>query len=189
MTSSDLDPIGENSRGSRWDEGSHSGRLRVDVGASSRGDRGYFAPGAGRHEWFKDDDVGPEMVLVPAGWFIMGVPQHELQAEDELERCSLLRESPQHQVAIPRPFAVGRHAITRGQFAAFVDEPDSRSKRARPSGRLPLHAITGTMTPTGPGAGRGFCKMIATLSFASAGTMQRHTSPGYASEPANIIGC
>ena len=29
-------------------------------------------------------------------------------------------ESPQHEVTIPKPFAIGRCAVTRGQFAAFV---------------------------------------------------------------------
>jgi formylglycine-generating enzyme required for sulfatase activity len=31
------------------------------------------------------------------------------------------QERPQHRVAIPEPFGVAKHAVTRGQFAAFVE--------------------------------------------------------------------
>src|SRR5262245_24236758 len=47
-----------------------SGSLKPPPGAS-RGDAeghptdGWFKPGAGKTEWFKDLDVGPEMVVVP----------------------------------------------------------------------------------------------------------------------------
>jgi formylglycine-generating enzyme required for sulfatase activity len=37
------------------------------------------------------------------------------------ERALVDREKPQHRVAIPEPFAVGKHPVTRGQFAAFID--------------------------------------------------------------------
>jgi formylglycine-generating enzyme required for sulfatase activity len=52
------------------------------------------------------------MVVAPAGSFLMGSPD----GEPERESC----ESPQHEVTITRPFAVSRHAISRGQFAAFI---------------------------------------------------------------------
>jgi formylglycine-generating enzyme required for sulfatase activity len=55
---------------------------------------------------------GPEMVVVPSGRFLMGSP------EDEVGRFD--HEGPQHEVTIPRAFAIGRCAVTRGQFAAFV---------------------------------------------------------------------
>jgi hypothetical protein len=67
-------------------------------------------PGSG--EWFCDIDGGPEMVAVPAGKFMMGSPETELGRYDS--------EGPQHEVTVAHPFAVGRHAVTRGQFAAFV---------------------------------------------------------------------
>jgi formylglycine-generating enzyme required for sulfatase activity len=52
------------------------------------------------------------MVVVPAGSFIMGSPDDEPQWEGD--------ESPRHEVTIAQPFAVARHAVTRGQFDAFV---------------------------------------------------------------------
>jgi formylglycine-generating enzyme required for sulfatase activity len=65
---------------------------------------------------FQDFEGGPEMVVVPAGSFMMGSP------EDEPERESWRKgaESPQHRVTIQKPFAVGRFTVTRGQFAVFV---------------------------------------------------------------------
>jgi formylglycine-generating enzyme required for sulfatase activity len=70
-------------------------------------------PGAGKTDWFKDSPNGPEMVVVPAGQFTMGSPDEEPghidKDEDELV------------VTIEKPFAVGRFAVTRGEFAAFMD--------------------------------------------------------------------
>ena len=54
-----------------------------------------------------------DMVIVPAGSFMMGSPA------DEVGRYS--REGPQHQVTISQSFAVGKYEVTRGQFKAFVD--------------------------------------------------------------------
>jgi formylglycine-generating enzyme required for sulfatase activity len=61
---------------------------------------------------FSDVPGGPEMVVVPAGNFMMGSP------DDEPGRS--FNEGPRHKVTCARPFAVGRHAVTRGQFASFV---------------------------------------------------------------------
>ena len=53
------------------------------------------------------------MVVVPAGSFTMGSPPAE-EVAIEREREDEVR------VAIAEPFAVGRFAVTRGEFAAFV---------------------------------------------------------------------
>ena len=60
----------------------------------------------------KDCPECPEMVVVPAGSFIMGSPASEIG-----RRYS---EGPQRRVAIRRPFAVGKYEVTRAQFARFV---------------------------------------------------------------------
>jgi formylglycine-generating enzyme required for sulfatase activity len=65
------------------------------------------------------DAPGPEMVLIPAGSFVMGVPPEETKREgapasyDDDAR-------PQHTVTIARPFYLGKHPVTRGAFAAFA---------------------------------------------------------------------
>lgn len=92
-------------------------RIRIETefasGVEANADGCWFKPGNGKRQWFKDCHGGPEMVVVPAGEFTMGSP------ETEPERGA--SEGPAHTVAIARPFAVGRFAITRGQFAAFVE--------------------------------------------------------------------
>src|SRR2546423_8695698 len=51
------------------------------------------------------------MVVVPAGSYTMGAPPDEEVATGREDQV---------RVAIAKPFAVGRFAVTRGEFAAFV---------------------------------------------------------------------
>jgi formylglycine-generating enzyme required for sulfatase activity len=79
---------------------------------------------------FKECAVCPEMVVVPAGEFMMGWPETERRYSDN--------EGPQHKVVISRPFAVARFELTFGEWDACVadgdcprDIPESGSRRAR----------------------------------------------------------
>ena len=54
----------------------------------------------------------PEMVVIPAGKFVMGSPETEAERRDN--------EGPQREVSLTRPFALGRYTVTRVQFASFV---------------------------------------------------------------------
>jgi formylglycine-generating enzyme required for sulfatase activity len=65
-----------------------------------------FAAGAR----FRDFAVAPQMIVVPAGEFMMGSPEGD--GDDD--------EHPQHKVTIKNAFAVGVTPVTRGEFAAFV---------------------------------------------------------------------
>jgi formylglycine-generating enzyme required for sulfatase activity len=60
---------------------------------------------------FRDCPDCPEMVVAPAGSFMMGSPANEQGRDDT--------EGPQRRVNI-RQFAVGKFDVTRGQWAAFV---------------------------------------------------------------------
>src|SRR5262249_4493125 len=56
----------------------------------------------------------PAMLVVPIGKFMMGLP--------EAEAKTLFTMSPQHPVAIPKPFALGRFTITFAEWdACFAD--------------------------------------------------------------------
>jgi len=88
------------------------GRIFVEAAIAHNANGNWFLPGAGHAEWFKDHEAGPEMVVVPSGSFMMGSQRNEPEREST--------ESPQHRVTIAQPFAVARHAVTCGQFAAFV---------------------------------------------------------------------
>ena len=70
---------------------------------------------------FRDCPECPEMVVVPAGRFVMGVAQGEEEAED-LEEKMRGRSAPRRNVQIAQPFALGRLEVTRGQFAVFARE-------------------------------------------------------------------
>ena len=58
----------------------------------------------------------PEMVVVPAGQFIMGSPPSETGRE--------ANEGPPHLVNIAKPFAVGKYEVTFREWAAGVAERD-----------------------------------------------------------------
>src|SRR5262249_50125561 len=77
-----------------------------------------LAPGAERElqpkDTFKECDTCPEMIVVPAGSFVMGSPESEVERESD--------ESPQHRVTFAKQFAVGKFSVTFDQFAAFVEE-------------------------------------------------------------------
>lgn len=60
---------------------------------------------------FRDCDVCPVMVEVPAGEFIMGAEGGEEGRPD----------GPPHEVGIKRAFAIGQFEVTNREFAAFVD--------------------------------------------------------------------
>jgi formylglycine-generating enzyme required for sulfatase activity len=67
-------------------------------------------------DMFKECDECPEMVVLPAGSYLMGIAvDRNGWSEDDAH-------IPQHRVTIPKSFAVGRFEITVDQFAAFVTE-------------------------------------------------------------------
>ena len=89
------------------------------------------ATGAGRV--FRDCPTCPEMVVVPAGEFMMGSP--------ESERGRNKDEGPQHKVTISKPFAVGKFEVTFAQWDACVAESGCTHKPGDESwgrGRRPV---------------------------------------------------
>ena len=77
--------------------------ILVSVAMSST--RPCMKPGSG--ERFRDCPECPEMVITPSGSFMMG-------SESEPN------EAPQHKVTIAKPFAVGKFAISVGEYSACV---------------------------------------------------------------------
>src|SRR5262249_46078102 len=60
------------------------------------------------------NSIGMKLVPIPPGKFMMG------SADKETGRDA--HEGPQHEVAITKPFYMGAHEVTVGQFKAFVTE-------------------------------------------------------------------
>ncbi len=56
--------------------------------------------------------IGMKLMLVPAGEFQVGAPETDADAEEH--------EKPRHTVRITKPFFLGKHEVTLGQFRAFV---------------------------------------------------------------------
>jgi formylglycine-generating enzyme required for sulfatase activity len=65
---------------------------------------------------FRDCADCPEMVVVPAGRFMIGAAEQEKSTLDWAQPM----ERPVHEVRIGKPFAVGLFAITRDEFEEFV---------------------------------------------------------------------
>jgi formylglycine-generating enzyme required for sulfatase activity len=65
--------------------------------------------------------LGMKLKLVPRGTFRMGSP--------ETDRDAVGGEKPQHEVEITRPFYMGMHTVTVGQFRAFVEDTRFKGKK------------------------------------------------------------
>lgn len=79
----------------------------------------------------KDCPTCPDMMLLPAGTFIMGAPASDRERGPE--------EGPAHRVDV-RPFAIGRYPVTQEQWLACVAE---RACRPLPAGEVhPRRPVT-----------------------------------------------
>lgn len=79
------------------------------------------ASAQGGAERIQDCKNCPEMITLPGGNFIMGAPPGEEEREGmpaDLRR----RSQPQRRIGIAPGLAMARTTVTRGQFAAFVEE-------------------------------------------------------------------
>jgi formylglycine-generating enzyme required for sulfatase activity len=85
-----------------------SGSAAVDVSVPTIAQTGAVAG---------DGPNVPEMVLIPAGSFVMGVPEEESRRE----KCDDTYVLPLHTVTITRPLRLGKYPVTRGEYAALVD--------------------------------------------------------------------
>lgn len=74
-----------------------------------------------------ENGLGMRFVLIPAGEFMMGSEEsvEELErAFPQYERRRFLElgdEAPRHRVRITKPFYMGRHEVTVGQFRRFLE--------------------------------------------------------------------
>ncbi|UVM09155.1 dihydropyoverdine dehydrogenase [Pseudomonas protegens] len=63
---------------------------------------------------FKDCKNCPEMVVLPAGSFVMGTPEDEVGREPD--------EGPQHSVTFKNAFAMSRFHVTAAELDAYIRE-------------------------------------------------------------------
>ena len=72
---------------------------------------GGAVPGRVFRDRLKEGREGPEMVVIPAGAFVMGSPETEPERDKD--------EGPQHLVVFSQPFALGRYAVTFEEYDPF----------------------------------------------------------------------
>ncbi len=84
--------------------------------------------------------LGMQMVLIPAGEFLMGSDAGETElarhfpAYGSTRLRDLADEAPVHRVRLTRPFYMARHEVTVGQFRRFLEA----------SGHIPESIADGT---------------------------------------------
>ena len=77
---------------------------------------GQASPERESERRFQDCPACPELIVVPAGSFMMGSPSGEAGRLDN--------EGPVRRVVIAESFAIGVHEVTRGEYARFVQAAD-----------------------------------------------------------------
>jgi formylglycine-generating enzyme required for sulfatase activity len=88
--------------------------LLLAASAQAQRKRAEAADITGPGRTFRDCPICPEMVIVPAGEFMMGSPDSEKGRSKD--------EGPQHKVTIAQPFAVGKFEVTFAQWDQCVTE-------------------------------------------------------------------
>lgn len=83
----------------------------------------------------------PEMVVVPAGRFMMGT------SEEELKRLGLAGDSDfedelYHEVVLSRPFAIARTEVTQDQWSALMGSNPSYFQAFEGSGQRPVERVS-----------------------------------------------
>jgi formylglycine-generating enzyme required for sulfatase activity len=92
-------------------------KLAADKAASEK----RVLPVAG--QTIKDCADCPEMVVIPAGSFLMGAPATEKDRQED--------EGPAHQVRISYSLALGKHELTRGEFSRFATASGYKTEAER----------------------------------------------------------
>ena len=73
-----------------------------------------------------ENQIGISFVRIPAGSFLMGSNESENSLRDDFPQYDSARlssfedESPLHRVVITKPFWMGKHPVTVGQFELFL---------------------------------------------------------------------
>lgn len=69
---------------------------------------------------FRECQDCPEMVVLPAGSFLMGANEDE-SIREGIPKFARQMTQPQHRVSV-KSFAIGKYAVTKDEFAVFVRE-------------------------------------------------------------------
>ena len=91
-------------------------------------------PGESFRDPLRSGGHGPEMVVVPAGQFLMG----------DLSGDGLSRERPVHEVTIGQSFAVGKYEVTFEDYQRFLGSSEPPGDEGWGRGNRPVINVTWT---------------------------------------------
>jgi formylglycine-generating enzyme required for sulfatase activity len=116
--------------------------LAASVTASSHAEQVSHTPGETFRDTLSDHSKGPEMVVLPAGTFLMGSPESENGRD--------FTEGPQVEITISRPFAVGKYELNWDEWEACVAKKGCKDNSGKAFSATPDPEWTGDA-----GYGRG----------------------------------
>jgi len=91
----------------------------------------FFVQGVSAQTVIKDCPSCPEMVVIPAGSFMMGMPERSADPFDEnLASLGGENERPQHRVTL-KAFAIGKYEVTQEQWYSVMGDNPSYHKGRR----------------------------------------------------------
>jgi formylglycine-generating enzyme required for sulfatase activity len=130
-----------------------------------------------RDRFLVGEGTGPELVLLPAGRFQMGSPEHEREVAMKAgtPKGWLARELPQHWVGIVKTVAMGRYPVTVGEWRIFV-----QATGWRPGGEVDWEAPGFAQTALHPVVGVNWYDARQYLDWLSEATGHRYRLPSEA---------
>lgn len=121
-------------------EGFVAQELKTDEGIVENGVRRFrynlipleeatYTSGDTFRDTLSDRTLGPEMVVLPAGKFLMGSPKDE--------KGRNMSEGPQVEITILKPFAVGKYELTWNEWEACVAKQGCKDNSRKGSSATP----------------------------------------------------
>ncbi|BCQ25905.1 SUMF1/EgtB/PvdO family nonheme iron enzyme [Caballeronia sp. NK8] len=105
-------------------------RLLIGLGFASLTAVPLYAKTVPPATTFKDCDYCSEMVVLPAGEYMMGANREDFEGDEKEYQFDLTVMGPPRSVKV-RSFAIGRYHVTRKQFAVFANETGFEGKGCR----------------------------------------------------------
>lgn len=95
-------------------------------------------PGETFSDLLGSGEPGPEMVVIPAGEFLMGCFGTPLRPDAECHG----REEPLRRIKIPRPFAVSKYEVTFDDYDRFTGPTERAADDGWGRGRRPATNVS-----------------------------------------------
>jgi formylglycine-generating enzyme required for sulfatase activity len=109
-----------------WERATEAGERLLQLAPELDQPRAWLARA---HDELEQHRFEPQMIVIPAGRFLMGTPESEIDELFQLmkkelkdtEREWVEQETPQHEVSLDA-YAISRYPVTNAEFACFVED-------------------------------------------------------------------